>query len=284
MDWIATIGDAWLRTLAWVVGLGVGFGTLTRLTPCNPGMYWWKDLRALGTDVVYWFVVPVFLRLCRVGMMIVGLVLLFGGAEPNCLPVKHLPVWVQGLAILLLQDAMLYGLHRAFHGRLGWKYHAVHHSPKVVDWTATARFHPVNHLLAFGVADVAVLLLGFSGEALVALVPFIIVQSALVHANLNWTFGPLKYVLASPVFHRWHHTSLAEGGNKNFASTFPILDVLFGTFYMPVGKLPQAFGNDEADFPEGFWGQLLYPFREKVPRLPQPTPAAMVRRKRKRAA
>jgi WD40 repeat protein len=90
------------------------------------------------------------------------------------------------------------------------------------------------------------------------------VHSTMVHANLNWTFGPLRYVFASPVFHRWHHTTLREGLNKNFASTFPFLDVIFGTFYMPLGKLPAEFGNGEAGFPEDFWGQFIQPFARKT--------------------
>src|SRR5262249_28957972 len=116
-----------------------------------------------------------------------------------------------------------------------------------------------------------VLLLGFAPVALVLLVPFNLVYSAMVHANLNWTFGPLRYVFASPVFHRWHHTMQDEGGNKNFATTFPLLDVVFGTFYMPPGKLPEQFGTDEPDFPTDFWGQFLHPFRSSTP-LPSPVP------------
>ena len=68
--------------------------------------------------------------------------------------------------------------------------------------------------------------------------PFTTFHSAFVHANLNWTLGPFKYVLATPVFHRWHHTSLEEGGNTNFAGTFPLWDLLFGTFRMPENRLP----------------------------------------------
>jgi sterol desaturase/sphingolipid hydroxylase (fatty acid hydroxylase superfamily) len=81
-----------------------------------------------------------------------------------------------------------------------------------------------------------------------------------VHANLNWTLGPLKYVIATPVFHRWHHGPPNEGGEKNFAPTFSFWDVMFGTFYMPEGKLPQTYGVDDARFPQGFVGQLVYPF------------------------
>jgi sterol desaturase/sphingolipid hydroxylase (fatty acid hydroxylase superfamily) len=260
MDWLSPLRDTWLLTLAWVTALAVVFGLLARLRPCNPGMSWWKDRRAAVTDFMYWFVVPLFLRVCRMGMLAAGVALFFGGRQPRWLPVGDLPLWQQCIAIELIQDVLLYWIHRLFHTSLAWRFHAVHHSPKVLDWTATSRFHPVNNLLAFSLADVAVLLMGFSPAALVALAPFNIVYSAMVHANLDWTFGPLRHVFASPVFHRWHHTSPEEGGNKNFASTFPLLDVLFGTFYMPSGKLPAQYGSGEPDFPEEFLGQLLYPF------------------------
>jgi WD40 repeat protein/sterol desaturase/sphingolipid hydroxylase (fatty acid hydroxylase superfamily) len=253
--------ETWPATLAWVAGFTVAFGVLVRLMPCNPGMYWWKAPRAALADLMYWFVVPLFMRFARLAMLILGVALLFGGREPDLLPVKHLPLWQQCLAILLIQDVILYAMHRFFHTSWAWKFHAVHHSPTVLDWTATSRFHPVNSLLSANLADVLVLLMGFSPAALVVLMPFNIVYSAMVHANLNWTFGPLRYLFASPVFHRWHHTTEKEGRNKNFASTFPILDVMLGTFHMPPGKLPEQFGAGEHDFPEGFWGQFAHPFR-----------------------
>lgn len=260
MDWLLLIGGSWLYTLAWVVGLAAAFGVLARCTPCNPGMYWWRDRRAAATDLVYWFIVPLFLRVGRTVMLAAGLVFLLGGREPDLLPVKHWPLGLQCVVIQLLQDFLLYALHRAFHTRPAWRFHAVHHSPEILDWTATGRFHPVNNLLTFGLADVLVLLLGFAPAAVIALAPFNIVYSALVHANLNWTFGPLRYVLASPVFHRWHHTTQEEGLDKNFAATFSFLDVIFGTFYMPAARRPVAFGTGDEAFPRSFWGQFIYPF------------------------
>jgi sterol desaturase/sphingolipid hydroxylase (fatty acid hydroxylase superfamily) len=263
MEWILSVGHGWLVTLAWLAGLAAAFGVLVRLMPCNPGMYWWKDLRGVATDAVYWFIVPLFLHAARTAMLVAGVMLLYGGRDPQLLPVRNLPLWLQCVMMLLIQDVLLYWIHRVFHSGWAWKFHAIHHSPAVLDWMATARFHPVNNLLSFGLADVVVLLLGFSPAALFALVPFNIIYSAMVHANLNWTFGPLRYVLASPVFHRWHHTTEAEGLDKNFASTFSFLDLAFGTYYLPPGKLPEHFGNGEHDFPEGFCGQLLYPFKKK---------------------
>jgi sterol desaturase/sphingolipid hydroxylase (fatty acid hydroxylase superfamily) len=270
MEVMSVIAPVWLTTLLWMLGLGVVFGILARLTPCNPGMYWWRDLRAAITDFMYWFVVPLFIRICRLTMLLASVAFLFGGKDIRPLTVNDLPLWQQCLAILLIQDIMMYWIHRLFHTGWAWKVHAVHHSPKVLDWMSASRFHPLNTLLSYCVPDVTVLLLGFAPEALAILVPVNVIWSSMVHANLNWTFGPLRYLFASPVFHRWHHTTGEEGLNKNFAPTFPFLDVVFGTFYMPLAKLPEEFGTGEADFPEGFWGQLIHPFR------PQPHPAGTI--------
>jgi sterol desaturase/sphingolipid hydroxylase (fatty acid hydroxylase superfamily) len=265
MDWMVSVGDSSVSTLAWLAALAAGFGLLARWMPCNPGMYWWKDWQAALTDLLYWFVVPLLWTLFRVVLLAAGVALVLGGRSPQRAFFCSWPVWQQCLAILLIQDVLLYWIHRGFHTRWAWHFHAIHHSPRVLDWMSMPRFHPVN-LLAMSLAVVVVLLIGFAPAALLALAPFNLLYSSMVHANLSWTFGPLRYVLASPVFHRWHHTSQAEGHNKNLAPTFPWLDLLFGTFYMPAGKLPEQFGKGQDDFPEDFWGQLLYPFRQE--RLP----------------
>jgi sterol desaturase/sphingolipid hydroxylase (fatty acid hydroxylase superfamily) len=264
MEWIVTIGDSCVETLSWLTALAVVFAFLVWLMPCNRGMFWWKDVRAAGTDLLYWFVTPLLVRVCRTFILAAAIAFLFGSNSAGFQVARELPVWQQCLAILLIQDVMLYWIHRAFHTRLAWSFHAVHHSPTVVDWLSASRNHLVNNLLSFFLADIVVQLLGFSPSALILLAPFNIIYSSMVHANLNWTFGPLRYVFASPVFHRWHHTTESAGINKNFAPTFPILDLLFGTFYMPPGKVPEHFGNGAHDFPEDFWGQLIHPFTRQT--------------------
>jgi sterol desaturase/sphingolipid hydroxylase (fatty acid hydroxylase superfamily) len=262
MDWLATIGDSCLGTLGWLAGLTAGFGVLVCLTPCNRGMAWWRDLRGFATDLLYWFTMPLFARVVRTALLAAGLSFLSGEHPTGFKAIRELPMAAQCVLILVLQDVLLYWLHRAFHTSVAWRFHAVHHSPKVLDWLAASRFHVVNYFFYVFLADIAVLLAGFSVEALLALAPFNIVYSAMVHANLNWTFGPLRFLFASPVFHRWHHTS--EACDKNFAATFPILDVVFGTFFMPAGRMPETFGIGAEDFPEDFWGQLVFPFRRKT--------------------
>jgi sterol desaturase/sphingolipid hydroxylase (fatty acid hydroxylase superfamily) len=261
MDWIAEIQGVWLAGAYWWVGFCAAFLVLTRFCPCNPGRNWWTDRRAAITDMVYWLVMPLIGQAGRVVFLLVGVALIYGdGATPE-FTARGWPIWIQCIAILLLQDVMMYWIHRLFHTRVAWKFHAVHHSPEVLDWTSAVRFHPVNALAEFAVADTVILLMGFSPLAMVILGPINLIYSVMVHANLNWTFGPLKYVFASPVFHRWHHTTEEEGLDRNFAPTFPFLDLLWGSFYMPAGKRPEVYGTNKQALPPGFVGQTVYPFR-----------------------
>jgi sterol desaturase/sphingolipid hydroxylase (fatty acid hydroxylase superfamily) len=248
---------------------GVAFAILSYFWTCNPGRPWWRK-RELATDLCYYFVIPLFTRYLRIGLLVLGGAWLFGVTTEEGLvalyldgfgPLGQLPLWLQAAIFLVASDFMRYWIHRAFHRPAMWKYHAVHHSSRELDWISAARFHPVNTFLGSVAVDVVLLLAGISPNVFVLLGPFLIAHAAFVHANLNWTLGPFRYVLAGPIFHRWHHTAATEGGEKNFASTFPFLDLMFGTFYMPKNKVPEAYGVDDPAFPTTFGGQMLYPFR-----------------------
>jgi sterol desaturase/sphingolipid hydroxylase (fatty acid hydroxylase superfamily) len=211
-----------------------------------------------------------FARVFRIAFLVLGAGVVFKIYEADDLiafydnghgPLSELPLWLQALLFLVLSDFMLYWLHRMFHGGAFWKYHAIHHSSEDLDWISAARFHPVNLFLGTIAVDVILLMAGISPNIMLWVGPFTTFHSAFVHANLNWSLGPFKYVLATPVFHRWHHTALEQGGNTNFAGTFPIWDILFGTFRMPEDVLPEAYGVDDATIPSEIGGQLAYPFR-----------------------
>jgi sterol desaturase/sphingolipid hydroxylase (fatty acid hydroxylase superfamily) len=267
---IDTFGVTIVHLAPYVIGCAVLFSVLTLRYACNPGESWWRS-RDLVTDLCYWFIVPVFTRFLRIGLLVLGAILLFDIHGEKAIldffenghgPLSQLPFWLQTASYLFVSDFMLYWIHRLFHGGGFWKYHAVHHSSEEVDWISAARFHPVNLSLGPVVVDVVLLLGGIPPAVLGILVPFNVLMSAFVHANLNWSLGPFKYVIAGPVFHRWHHTALDRGGSKNFAGTFPIFDVVFGTFYMPEHELPSDYGIGDPDFPRSFGGQLLYPFKQ----------------------
>ena len=70
-------------------------------------------------------------------------------------------------------------------------------------------------------------------------------------------------MVSSPVFHRWHH--VADVRDKNFAGTFALWDVMFGTFHMPAHELPRNYGIADKEMPEGLVPQLLYPIMQREP-------------------
>ncbi len=108
----------------------------------------------------------------------------------------------------------------------------------------------------------SLLLLGFDPLVFAVVAPVTTLYAILLHADVPWTFGPLRHVLASPVFHRWHHSSEPEARDKNFAGFLPLWDHLFGTFYMPAVDRPIAVGTPNDPVPAGFWKQLVYRFRK----------------------
>jgi sterol desaturase/sphingolipid hydroxylase (fatty acid hydroxylase superfamily) len=266
----AGVGSSLIKIVPISIALAGVFTLLSFCWACNPGQPWWRK-RDLLTDLCYWFIIPLFARYLRIGLLVLGAALLFGISTPEGMaafyddghgPLAQLLLWLQAAIFLIASDFMMYWLHRAFHRVPLWKYHAVHHSSQELDWISAARFHPINLFLGSVAADVVLLLAGISPNVFVFLGPFTVAHSAFVHANLSWTLGPFKYVLAGPVYHRWHHTAADRGGDRNFASTFPVLDLLFGTFYMPPSVLPDAYGIADPSFPPSFGEQLVYPFKQ----------------------
>ncbi|HZT27417.1 MAG TPA: sterol desaturase family protein [Pseudolabrys sp.] len=261
-------GQTLLKLVPISIALGVVFGVLAHWSACNPGRPWWRK-REILVDTLYWFLIPLGARFVRIGLMVMGAAYLYGIHGTDALmkfyddgfgPLAEMPLWAQALTFLVISDFLTYWIHRIYHHADLWRYHAIHHSSEELDWISAARFHPINILFGTVMVDVALLLAGISPNVMLWVGPFTTATSAFVHANLNWTLGPFRYVLASPVFHRWHHTAADRGGSMNFAGTFPIWDVLFGTFYMPNDELPDAYGIDDKRFPQSFGGQMVYPF------------------------
>jgi len=86
-----------------------------------------------------------------------------------------------------------------------------------------------------------------------------------IHANLRWRFGWLSLLVATPAFHHWHHTN-DEHVDKNYASMLPIMDILFGSWYMPREQWPPVYGI-KTPMPPGLLAQTVHPFlpqEEKV--------------------
>ena len=88
-------------------------------------------------------------------------------------------------------------------------------------------------------------------------------QAIFIHANVRLRFGPLRWLIATPEYHHWHHASDPMAYNSNFAGEFPWIDLVFGTLYLPVGQKPTAYGVDEPA-PERYLDQLAWPLRRPL--------------------
>jgi sterol desaturase/sphingolipid hydroxylase (fatty acid hydroxylase superfamily) len=255
-----------------LIVLSAGFWALERWQPSIRGQR--RTAKQTRTDLPYWFFTPLVTRAAtRVTLGLVFLLIAWAHGitldDLRRLAITRqtwatsLPIWVQIPAVLLLADLLAYWTHRIFHLPRLWPFHAVHHSSTTVDWLSSVRLHPVNDLVMRIIQVLPLYWAGFNGIVLAAFAPFLTLYALLLHANVSWTFGPLRYAIASPAFHRWHHTSEEEGLDKNFAGLFPFIDLAFGTFYMPAGRQPQRFGTPRDDVPEGVVRQLFYPFSRK---------------------
>jgi sterol desaturase/sphingolipid hydroxylase (fatty acid hydroxylase superfamily) len=182
-------------------------------------------------------------------------------------PVALQPVWLQLIEIYLMFDFIGYWMHRLFHRRRWWPFHAVHHSSEDLDWLSSVRIHPVNDLISKFCQLTPFLLLGFNPFITLSTAPFFTFHAIFVHAAVDWDFGPLRGIIVSPVFHRWHHSKDRAAWDKNFSGLFAFWDRIFGTYYMPADRLPENFGIPE-EFPGDFLRQLGQPFVKFVAKRP----------------
>jgi sterol desaturase/sphingolipid hydroxylase (fatty acid hydroxylase superfamily) len=265
------------RAVTLVIALGVlglAFGVVERLWPSVRGQRFLLRRKGAFTDMAWWLFTPTFGKLftgivVAVSVLALAAVLgmgltvdrLRGVAERDTL-VGRQPLALQLVEFLLLADLLAYVQHRAFHTfeRL-WRIHAVHHSSTEVDWLSSVRVHPLNDAIGNTIVAAPLLLLGFSPATLGAYLPFLTLYAIMLHANVGWDFGALRYVVASPAYHRWHHSSQPEAINKNFSGLFPFVDWAFGTLYFPKDRQPVSFGVAGERVPDAFLGQLTYPFR-----------------------
>ena len=212
------------------------------------------------------------------------------------------PVWTSLAAAIVAGDLTGYWRHRLEHHRFIWPSHAVHHSDQVMTWLTLFRFHPVNRATTYLIDGAVLALLGFPAEAVLANALVRQYYGMVIHARLDWDYGPLKRVFVSPVMHRWHHAADAvdlatvfdrhdrpttavagvttNGGqpvgvlgrafvaadrrafNANYATVFSIWDQAFGTYFAP-GGAPERTGVDHPMAP-GLAGQLAHPLHAKA--------------------
>ncbi len=223
--------------------------------------------RGWRTDLTYFFVSALFVQVTTILTLKPAMTLFDWAVVPGVQAwVREWPVIVQFVALLVVADFTQYWVHRAFHRIPAlWRFHAVHHSATEMDWLAGSRLHLVDIAVTRGLTYVPIYLLGFADGPLVAYLVVVSAQATFIHANVRFEFGWLRWVVATPQFHHWHHAAEPAAVDKNFAVHVPILDVIFGTAYLP-DRWPSGYGLTHGDTPrDGYLSQFLWPFRRARP-------------------
>src|ERR1700730_3225857 len=109
---VHSIGVTLMKIVPVTIALGACFTLLSYFWACNPSRGWWRK-RELVTDLCYWFLIPLFARFLRIGLLVLGAAIIFGVTSTEGMvelydnghgPLSQLPLWLQASIFLLSQD------------------------------------------------------------------------------------------------------------------------------------------------------------------------------------
>lgn len=175
-----------------------------------------------------------------------------------------LPFALQIFLASVYNDFFIYWRHRFTH-HYWWPYHAMHHSAEQLSWLTKGRLHPLDLTMAIAFSTFGLYIAGFSDEVIYYAMIVNTCVDYFSHANLDVNLKkPWCYLINNPRFHRWHHANMKEAYNKNFCSTYPFIDLLFGTYHFPEDRMPDKYGilpKEQAQIPATYLGHLIHPLR-----------------------
>ena len=183
--------------------------------------------------------------------------------------INEFPFWARIFTFFIIIDFVQWFTHTLLHKyEFLWKFHKVHHSVKEMGFAAHLRYHWMEPVLYNSMKYIPLAIMGgFTAQDVAAVHFFNITIGHLNHANINWDYGFLKYILNNPKMHIWHHAKELPKNRKtgvNFGITLSIWDYIFKTNYIPNSgrDIEIGFEGDEK-FPSTFIKQEAYPLNEK---------------------
>jgi sterol desaturase/sphingolipid hydroxylase (fatty acid hydroxylase superfamily) len=245
-----------------VVALYVVFGVFEHFGAAEPG----HGIKGRLRNILY-------------GVILLGFGGFIAGAVYAAIPFKPMLLetggpWVTAGRVLLytfVLDFLFYWFHRAQHRfRWFWEIHELHHADSELNVTTSLRSYWLDRpLQTVFVAFPALYVIGFDSVAMTITTIVTTINLAVTHANLRISFGWLTPVIVGPQLHRIHHSTLPEHQGKNLAQIFPIIDIVFGTYYHPKpGEFP-ATGTENLTSDAGLihvhtkpfvtWWEMLRP-------------------------
>ncbi|HYG29123.1 MAG TPA: sterol desaturase family protein [Allosphingosinicella sp.] len=138
------------------------------------------------------------------------------------------------LVYVFAWDVAQYTLHRIQHAVPAlWETHRFHHDETAINAAAATRVHPTSYVLSVLAQLPLVLLFGPQVPHVAAAFLLFSLWGLVNHANVRIGFGPLTPFVSGPQWHRIHHSIDARHRDRNFATFFPVIDIIFGTYYRP---------------------------------------------------
>lgn len=258
MIWLLYDGAPYWPTTLFIAAMAIlAVAILERLKPFRES--WLEDHQDTRTDFIHLLVNLSIIQFAAVVLARIG------DWVPDSARIfpTDLPLWCQLVFAALILDLSFYSMHRLSH-RVSWlwRLHAPHHSSERLYWMNGERRHPVHAAIMAGPGLLVLFAAGAPSSVVATWFGILTVHLAFQHANLDYSLGWLRQLIAVAETHRWHHKREFEDAQVNFGEFLLLWDHLFGTFFDDAGRLGNTdVGLREQDYPKGYWAQLLAPFR-----------------------
>lgn len=270
--WHEITHPAWHNYFYWLLGLSLVVWALEVALP------WRKNQPAVRKDfwLDAWYMFFNFFVFSLIGYAAVSNVIvfwvrsaaadLFGISRFDIIDVRVWPAWAQLLTLFLVRDFIQWNIHRLLHAvPFLWKFHKVHHSVQQMGFAAHLRYHWMETIVYRGIEYLPLALFGFSLTDFFAVHIFALAIGHLNHANIDVSYGPLKYIFNNPRMHIWHHAKTLPNGvaGVNYGISLSVWDYLFGTSHVPASGRDVPLGFEDVErYPENFFKQMIEPFRQ----------------------
>ena len=172
-----------------------------------------------------------------------------------------------------------YAMHRV---PLFWRFHAIHHSDREMDYSTSLRHHPGSHLIMPAMTTPVMAVLGLHPETIAVMATIYWAANIFSHANVRiprHINARLAWLIITPTMHAVHHSSWRPETDSNFGALFSGWDRLFGTlredFAATGAEIKLGLEEISPAQSRDLIGLLLHPARTvaAAPTLPQPAQA-----------
>ena len=193
------------------------------------------------------------------------------GGDVNSLALFDMSAWpivLQLLVFFIATDFIQWGTHVMLHRfNFLWRFHKVHHSIEQMGFAGHLRYHWMENVFYTPMKYIMVMLIGgFTPEMAYIVFYISIAIGHFNHANIGWSYGPLKYLINNPKMHIWHHAKDLPHERRygvNFGISLSIWDYLFGKSYIPKDGRDIELGFEGMDkYPRGFFSLIFSGFKK----------------------